>query len=376
MKNYGRSSIHEFLGDLVVYRNLVPLDARLPDLEAVRQQKDLPNDHIPRKSTPAYAEVISSILPEARALESPHAKIQHLIYLGDTRMNDGTAFTNLCRAGGWRGLAFIAAERKDPKPAEIVEHADGILYLADHWGAIFAFDEFLQTQDFPVDESTTVIVDLDKTALGARGRNDHVIDGARVAAVRRTVDELLEDSYDPSQFQAAYDCLNQPKYHPFTTDNQDYLAYTCLILSAGLTNLDALTDELKADPGKTFPQFMLEVEDRAEQLPAQLRSLHNEVYGYVQEGDPTPFKAFRHNEYLTTIERMGSLDDRASASQMLQEELVITQEVREIVLTWREEGALLFGLSDKPDEASIPDDDLKAKGYRAIHQVETHSIGG
>ena len=376
MKNYGRSSIHEFLGDLVVYRNLVPLDARLPDLEAVRQQKDLPNDHIPRKSTPAYAEVISSILPEARALESPHAKIQHLIYLGDTRMNDGTAFTNLCRAGGWRGLAFIAAERKDPKPAEIVEHADGILYLADHWGAIFAFDEFLQTQDFPVDESTTVIVDLDKTALGARGRNDHVIDGARVAAVRRTVDELLEDSYDPSQFQAAYDCLNQPKYHPFTTDNQDYLAYTCLILSAGLTNLDALTDELKADPGKTFPQFMLEVEDRAEQLPAQLRSLHNEVYGYVQEGDPTPFKTFRHNEYLTTIERMGCLDDRASASQMLQEELVITQEVREIVLTWREEGALLFGLSDKPDEASIPDDDLKAKGYRAIHQVETHSIGG
>ena len=30
MKNYGRTSIHEFLGDLVVYRNLMPLDPRLP----------------------------------------------------------------------------------------------------------------------------------------------------------------------------------------------------------------------------------------------------------------------------------------------------------------------------------------------------------
>jgi hypothetical protein len=376
MKNYGRCSIYDFLEDLVVFRNLTPLDARLPDLEAVRRKKGLPDDLIPRKSSPAYADVISSILIRARALEMPHATIQHLIYLGDTRMNDGTAFTNICRAGGWRGLAFIATERKDPNPAEIVEQKDGILYLADHWGDIFAFDEFLQNRDFPIDESTTVIIDLDKTVLGARGRNDHVIDRARVEAVRRTVDELLGDSYDLLQFQAAYDCLNQSEYHTFTTDNQDYLAYTCLILSAGLMDLDALTDGLEADPGKTFPQFMLEVEDRAPELPGQLRNLHDEVFGYLQEGDPTPFKTFRHNEYLTTIERMGCLADNASVSQMLHEEIVITQEVREIVLSWREKGALLFGLSDKPDEASIPADFLKAKGYRAIHHVDTHAIGG
>ncbi len=70
------------------------------------------------------------------------------------------------------------------------------------------------------------------------------------------------------------------------------------------------------------------------------------------------------------------LDDRTLASEMERDEIVITREVREIALTWREEGALLFGLSDKPDEASVPTDDLKAKGYRAIHQVDTHSIGG
>ena len=376
MKNYGRTSIHEFLGDLIVYRNLAPLDSRLPDLEAVRKQLDLPSDLIPRKTTPAYADIVSFILSQARAMKTPHAAIQHLIYLGDTRMNDGTAFTNICRSGGWRGFAFIATESEDPKSAEVEEHEDGVLYLADHWGEIFEFAEYLREQNFPVDESTTVIIDLDKTALGARGRNDHVIDRARVEAVRRTVDELLRDSYDPSQFQDAYDCLNRPKYHPFTTDNQDYVAYTCLILSAGLFDLDTLTDELKSDPGKTFEGFIHDVEDRAEELPSQLRSIHNEVYGFVQAGDPTPFKAFRQNEYLTTIERMGCFDDHASASEMLQDEIVITQELREIALTWRKEGALLFGLSDKPDEASIPNDDLKAKGYRAIHQVETHAIGG
>jgi hypothetical protein len=376
MKNYGRCSIYDFLADLVVFRNITPLDARLPDLEAVRRQKGLPNGLIPRKSTPAYADVISSILLQAHALDRPHATIKKIICLGDTRMNDGTAFTNICRAGGWRGFAFIASERKDPNPAEVVEQEDGILYLADHWRDIFAFDEFLLSRNFPIDESTMVIVDLDKTVIGARGRNDHVIDRARIEAIRRTVDELLGDSYDPSQFQAAYDCLNEPNYHTFTTDNQDYLAYTCLILSAGLVNLDALLGELKADPGKTFPQFMFEVEARAEELPDRLRSLHDEVYGYMQEGDPTPFKAFRHNEYLTTIEAMGCLDDDASVTQMLDDEIVITQEVREIALTWRDKGALLFGLSDKPDEASIPTDELKAKGYRAIHHVETHAIGG
>ncbi len=376
MRNYGRTSIHEFLGDMVVYRNLVPIDSRLPDLETVRKQIDLPIGLIPRKTTPAYADFISTLIPQARTLETPHEAIQHLIYLGDTRMNDGTAFTNICRSGGWRGFAFIAAEREDPNPAEVIEHEDGILYLADNWGEIFAFAEYLGEQNFPIDESTTVIIDLDKTALGARGRNDKVIDRARIEAVRRTVDKLLGDSYDPTVFQAAYECLNQPKYHPFTTDNQDYLAYSCLILSAGLIDLDTLTDELKTDPGKTFEGFIHDVDDRAEELPSQLRSIHNEVYGSVQEGDPTPFKTFRYNEYIATVERMGNLDDLASVSEMLQDEIVITQEVREIALTWRKEGALLFGLSDKPDEASIPNDDLKAKGYRAIHQVETHAIGG
>jgi hypothetical protein len=42
---------------------------------------------------------------------------------------------------------------------------------------------------------------------------------------------------------------------------------------------------------------------------------------------------------------------------------------------WRRRGALLFGLSDKPDEASIPTPELASQGYRAIHRTATHVIG-
>ncbi len=73
---------------------------------------------------------------------------------------------------------------------------------------------------------------------------------------------------------------------------------------------------------------------------------------------------------------MVCFDDQAPLSQFLKREILITEEVRSVALEWRRRGALLFGLSDKPDEASIPTDDLATRGYRPIHQVETHAVGG
>jgi hypothetical protein len=72
---------------------------------------------------------------------------------------------------------------------------------------------------------------------------------------------------------------------------------------------------------------------------------------------------------------MGCLDDQASVEDLLSSEIVITQEVREAALRWQAAGALLFGLSDKPDEASIPTGDLAAQGFLPIHRVETHTVG-
>ncbi|UCC62787.1 MAG: hypothetical protein JSV36_18885 [Anaerolineae bacterium] len=376
MVNYGRTSTYEFLGDFVVYRNLAPIDLRLPPLAEVRQQVELAEGVTPRKSQPDYARAMAFLLRQARALDAPGTPIERLIYVGDTRMNDGTAFANLCRAGGWPGLAFIGSERDEPPHIELVRQEEGTLYLANRWAALFDFHRFCQAGGFPLDERAAVVVDLDKTALGARGRNDHVIDQARVEAVRRTVGTLIGEGFDAEAFQRAYDCLNQPEFHPFTADNQDYLAYVCLILGGGLYALKPLAAAVRAGRLATFEKFIAEVNDRATELSVDLGDIHRSVYARVQQGDPTPFKAFRYSEYRTTVGRMGYLADDTLADELLAREIVVTQEVREVALTWRARGALLFGLSDKPDEASVPTGDLAAQGYQPIHRAETHAVGG
>lgn len=382
MKNYGRTSICEFLGDRIVYRNLVSLDPRLPPLADVRAELGLPQDLVPRKTAPAYAQVIAHLLELARAQDAPGTAIERLIFVGDTRMNDGTAFANLCRAGNWPGLGFIGADRDEPAQVEVApavdaggEQVEGILYLANRWTALAGFEEFCRERQFPLDEATAAVIDLDKTAIGARGRNDHVIDWARIEAVRVTVGDLLGDDFDPDGFQAAYDLLNQPEFHPFTADNQDYLAYVCLILGSGLYPLDSLVADIRAGRMATFEQFIGQVDARNGGLPASLRSIHEEVYALVKQGDPTPMKVFRYNEYATTTGAMGCLEDGATVDGLLADEIVITQEVRELALAWKALGVLLFGLSDKPDEASVPTAELATQGCRPIHRVETHAVG-
>ncbi len=375
MKAHDRTAVSEFLGDFIVYRNLIPQDDRLPPLAELGPSLGLPAGETPRKTSPAYARVMAEMLRRARALDLPGVPITRLVYVGDTRLNDGTAFANICRAGGWPGLAFIAAEREEPARVQVVEEEGRSLYLANRWAALADFDRFCRERGLPVDQGTAVVIDLDKTTLGARGRNDHVIDGARVEAVRRTVGDLLGAGFDAEAFQTAYDLLNQPEFHPFTTDNQDYLAYMCLILGSGLYALEPLVARIRAGSLASFRQFIEEVDDRAGQLPSDLHRIHADILERVRRGDPTPFKAFRYNEYRVTVERMGCLPDDTPLPDLLAGEIVITQEVRAMALTWQAQGALLFALSDKPDEASIPDETLAAQGYRPIHRVETHSVG-
>jgi len=180
----------------------------------------LEEGQIPRKSEPAYGRVVAEMLRQARRLDLPARRVERLVYIGDTRMNDGTAFRNLCAAGGWPGWAFIGADVPGQPPQVEVQ---GDLYLSNRWAALSGFLRFLEERDFPLDAGTAVVIDMDKTAVGARGRNDRVVDAARVEAVERTVAGLLGASFDRRAFLAAYDTLNRPRYHPFTGDNADFL---------------------------------------------------------------------------------------------------------------------------------------------------------
>lgn len=376
MNLYAKTSISEFLGERLVYRNLEPADPNLPPLKVLGPMVGLSLGRIPRKTESDYALVIVNLLRVAQQQRGVKRPLQRLLFVGDTRLLDGTAFANLCLASGWPGLAFIGAENGKPAAIEIASNESGqTLYLANRWAALADFDAYARSQGIAVDEETAVIVDIDKTALGARGRNASVIDNARVQAVQNTVASLLGEAFDLDAFRVAYDLLNQPEFHPFTTDNQDYLAYLCLILGSGLYRLDEIVDGIRHKRLTAFEAFMAEVDAHLRKLPPSLAAIHTDIYANVRRGDPTPFKSFRRNEYLTTIRCFGNCPDQAPIEQIVRDEITVTQEVRQVSLAWQERGALLFGLSDKPDEAATPTAELAAQGYLPIHRALTHAVG-
>ncbi|MCJ7549764.1 MAG: hypothetical protein MUQ30_08800, partial [Anaerolineae bacterium] len=191
----------------------------------------------------------------------------------------------------------------------------------------------------------------------------------------KTVQELLGVAFGAAGFESSYSLLNEIEFHPFTTDNQDYVAYLCLILGGDLFTLDDLVGDIRSGKLGCFTEFLDLVEARVRELPDSLGRLHADIYRRVRAGEATPFKAFRYNEYQTTISRMGKPAGDADIVARLDQEIVITQEVRERALAWQAQGALLFGLSDKPDEASIPTEPLVKQGYQSIHRTQTHALG-
>lgn len=377
LKLYGRARVSDLLGDRVVYRSLKPFDPRLPGLEEARRKTGIPPGPVPRKHEPDYARAMAHILRAARRLDAPGSSLKRLIFIGDTLLSDGGAFHNLCEAGGWGGLAFIGSELAEPSKVEVVQQGYGqALVKANRWSALEEFERLLRSQSFYIDESTAVVLDLDKTTIGARGRNSHVIDAARLQAIAEIVSTLEREVYDEDIFNEAYQRLNHPEFHPFTVDNQDYLTYICLIVAGRLFKLEHLIEAVREKNTITFEQFITQVHSRRGELAGGLAQIHEEIYANVKAGDPTPFKAFRRREYLATISRMGWMEDTESAEAMLEKEIVITHEVRSAALEWKRQGALLFGLSDKPDESSAPTLELSLQGFLPLHCQEMHAIGG
>jgi hypothetical protein len=375
MKSYGLSTVSEFLGDQIVFRNLLPYDPRIPSLPDLREKLGFPADFLPRKSTAEYGEVIAEMVRAAKLNSDTGTSLQRIVYIGDTRMNDGRAFLNICRASGWEGVIFIGADGPGSLTVDLEQVNSETMYIASRWKALAQFETYLDKRDFPVDEQTAILFDLDKTILGARGRNDHCIDAKRLAAAEDTLLDALGSDYKPDVFRDAYRLFNQVEFHPFTADNQDYLVYICLIVSSGLISQNDLAKDVRDKQNPKFTEFLAYVDKRRARLPEKVREIHRDVYGRVRSGDPTPFKSFRYNEFKRTVDHMGQFPEDAAVDQILADEIVITAEIRDLALRWREQGAILFGLSDKPDEAVLPTAALREEGYLPIHQTMTHVIG-
>jgi hypothetical protein len=285
-------------------------------------------------------------------------------------MNDGTAARNIASHLPLRG--FIGADRLS-QPAQT--HCDGLLMIANRWRCLEDWLVWVRREGLAGDERTAVLVDIDKTCIGARGRNDKVIDGARVAAVRQTMEEVLGGGFDERAFLAVYDRLCQPEYHPFTADNQDYLAYISLMVMGEIVPVGEFWSEIEAGYLTGFLQFISLCDTRRQRMSAGLGQVHAEVIANVRQGDPTPFKTFRFREYFATVSRMDFLSDDTPRAELLANEITITEEVGQTLQALAENGALTFGISDKPDEASFPPADLAGQDSVPLHRVRMKVTG-
>ncbi len=365
-----KATLAELMEDRVIYRNLDPLSPELPTLRDIWDQVGMDHYYIPRKTTPEYAAAMVHYLGLAQRQRGVTAPLERVLFVGDTLMNDGTAARNIGRHLAMR--CFIGAERLQ-QPTQIETQGD--VMVANRWQALADFAAWTAEEGFPCDERTALLLDLDKTSLGARGRNDGVIDAARLEAMRLVLRGALGDGYDEPSFCNTYNPLNQPEYHTFTADNQDYLAYICLMVSAGICSAEEFWRDLRSGTLATIADLVQRCDARRARMPGALVTIHDDVQRAMAAEDPTPFKEFRRKEYLETVRRMDMLPGAPSPQDVLACEIVMTAEVASFAREMLSRGALVFGLSDKPDEASLPTDELAAEGFQPLHRTALKVYG-
>jgi hypothetical protein len=191
------------------------------------------------------------------------------------------------------------------------------------------------------------------------------------------MDSVLGEDFDRNAFEREYAELNRSPYHFLTEDNQDYLAYICLVLNTGLIQYNEVLEEVKKKSLENFDQFLRWVDSRMMSKPnigEGFRQVHEAVIASVRIGDPTPFKRFRREEFISTVAHMGNLSDSASVTDLLKQEITLTQEVCELAEWLRERNCLQLCLSDKPDEASRPNVHSSPQ-LAPVHKTETHRVG-
>jgi hypothetical protein len=95
----------------------------------------------------------------------------------------------------------------------------------------------------------------------------------------------------------------------------------------------------------------------------------------MAQGDPTPFKSFRFREYHATVNLIDYMPEDTPEADLLAHEIVMTGEVADLAEDLAAQGVLVFGLSDKPDEATLPPPE-SAVGALPLHQIVMRVVGG
>lgn len=371
-REFGLATLSEFLDDRIVYRDLQPIDRQYQGYVQCARDFGLDPASVPRKPDGSYSKVAVWITEHMQERRSD-TEIEELLVIGDTQGTDGVSFEEMVDFALWRGACFICIEAPEEEPALVWDEKQQVA-TANRWHLLGEWLRQLSDR-FALDDRTAILIDIDKTALGACGRNSSVIDEGRFESLHRALEGQLisSGSFSFEEFRLVYDAVSRPEFFPLTGDNQDYIVYICLIVTTGIITLKEVGSLLAQS--MSFDQLVRWISTQAEnQFSMQMRQLHEQYQMCARNGDCTPFKQFRRQEFLNTVQHMGQLPADASPQDRLQKELCITQEVRELSLYMRDRGCLLMSLSDKPNETAMPHPRWH-KGIQPVHRVFTHAVG-
>lgn len=341
------ATISDLAGDGVLYRDLEPCDPTLPRLAALRARLGMPGGPPPRKRDAAYAQLILALAQAAQSARSG-PPLTAFVVLGDSE-NDRLLAAHLRNTSPLPCFGFIGEDR--PVAAESLSW-QGDTAHATRWHLIGPWAAEVARRGGELGRAA-ILIDIDKTLLGARGRSDGAIDDARAEAAVSVSNALLGGMLNVPAFRRTYAELCLKLWHPFTLDNQDYVVAAALLLATGAADIETLHAEL-ADGVASFPALL---DDTVLSVCPELAALHAELRAHVANGDHTPFKAFRRAELTATLTRMA--DGR----------LTLCGDLFAICQRLAAQGALLLAASDKPAESALPSPAQLAAGLLPLHHA-------
>ena len=373
---HGRGSVHQLFGDRVVLRKMYRLDtgeALLPD-----------DSGFVRKYEPAYAEAVAHHIKEH--LDNP----RHVLYIGDTYKNDGTAIRNL-QARGLDVSGFIC----EPELQLDRLWFNSILY-SSRWTDVVGFVEKVRSK---IGRRTLAIFDIDQTLWAPKGSADKPLALARTDAIANLVDLYVSDPSEAAKAKARilalYHEISKVEYIPvLTLDNEDYKAAICVFIALSLiwehesehgdpergvrflASLDEMSPrqfinrirpylagfarEEGAGTDANMVQFLSitqttvrrkQYRQYAKERGIDISAVTSEIDDLVVAmGDKKTVKygAFRAEEYKEALRR-------TSTDLPLRERIVISKAAWDLASWLKDQDVTLLALSDRPEEATVPE---------------------
>ncbi|MDI6861367.1 MAG: hypothetical protein QMD25_05075 [Caldisericia bacterium] len=330
---YKRDVLNNIFEDYIIYRELNIVKKNLPNFLKIKDTLSL--NFLPRKKDKEYVKVLSYLIELI-------GEFKRVIYIGDTFLNDKSVVENLTALNKYEVFGIITEGK-----GERVRHNN--IIINNRWENLKdIFDEL----EIKVDKYTIFIVDIDKTIIGAKGRNDLSITKARFDAIKEIANEII-GNYDEKKFFEIYQKLNEKKYHSFTEDNQDIVTLLTILFYLDLYPFSKFLDEFEKGihiDKLTFLKTILKKTRKSSKFIELLKNCILRIENY----DQTPFIEFRYKEFEKTIKRMDFLNDETPQDILLEEEIMITREVYEIICKAKDRDAKVLGLSDKPEASSFP----------------------